>query len=52
MTPEDTAGLFYLGLPRSLVTPGQPCRLTVKSLGSGSQRWFALHPYTDVLGAK
>jgi hypothetical protein len=49
MTSEDTAGLFYLGVPRDLVTPGQPCRLTVKSLGSGSQRWFALHPYTNVL---
>jgi hypothetical protein len=51
-TSEDTAGLFYLGVPRDLVKPGQPCRLTVKSLGAGSRRWFALHPYADVLGAK
>jgi hypothetical protein len=52
MTSEDTAGLFYLGVSRNLVAPGQPCRLAVKSLDSGSQRWFALHPYTDVLGTK
>ena len=52
MTSEDTAGLFYLGVPRDLLTAGQSCRLGVKSLGSGSQRWFALHPYTDVLGKK
>jgi hypothetical protein len=52
MAPEDTAGLYCLGVPSGLVKPGQPCRLTVKSLGAGSQRWFALHPYTDVLGAK
>jgi hypothetical protein len=51
-TSEDTAGLFYLGVPRGLIAPGQPCRLAVRCLGSGSQRWFALHPYTDVLGAK
>ena len=48
-TSEDTAGLFYLGVPRERVQPGQPCLITVTSLGSGSQRWFALHPYTDVL---
>ncbi|HPO16716.1 MAG TPA: glycoside hydrolase family 2 TIM barrel-domain containing protein [Candidatus Hydrogenedentes bacterium] len=49
MTSEDAAGLFYLGVPRDLVKPGKPCRLTVTSLGAGSQRWFALHPYADVL---
>lgn len=49
MSSEDTAGLFYLGVPRELITPGQACRLSVKALGSGSQRWFSLHPYTDVL---
>ncbi len=49
MTSEDAAGLFYLGIPRDLVKPGEPCRLCVTSLGSGSKRWFALHPYTDVL---
>ncbi len=51
MTSEDTAGLFYLGVPREFVTPGQPCRIAVTSAGAGSQRWFALHPYPDVLGA-
>lgn len=49
--PEDAAGLFYLCVPAELVTPGQPAQITVSSLGSGSQRWFALHPYTDTLAA-
>jgi hypothetical protein len=52
MTSEDAAGLFYLGVPAALVSPGQPVRFTVTSLGSGSQRWFALHPYTDTLSAQ
>ncbi|MBX7256747.1 MAG: hypothetical protein K1Y02_10325 [Candidatus Hydrogenedentes bacterium] len=50
MTKEDCAGLFYLRVPREYLTPGRPCTLTVRSLGAGSRRWFALHPYADVLG--
>ena len=49
MTREDTAGLFYLRVPAAFLEPGQPCRLAVRSKGKGSQRWFALHPYDDVL---
>ncbi|MBN2308844.1 MAG: hypothetical protein JXR94_07745, partial [Candidatus Hydrogenedentes bacterium] len=48
-TAEDTAGLFYLRLPAALLTPGQPCRIAVRSRGTGSHRWFSLHPYTDVI---
>jgi len=46
---EDAAGLFYLSVPASCVIPGRPAKITVTSLGTGSQRWFALHPYTDIL---
>ncbi|HOC70427.1 MAG TPA: hypothetical protein PKO23_16590, partial [Candidatus Hydrogenedentes bacterium] len=52
MTSEDAAGLFYLGVPAERVQPGQPLKITVTSLGSDSQRWFALHPYTGVLRSK
>jgi uncharacterized protein YjbI with pentapeptide repeats len=41
---EDTAGFFYAALARDLVTPGQPLRFAVRSRGSDSLRWFALHP--------
>ncbi|HOZ49635.1 MAG TPA: glycoside hydrolase family 2 TIM barrel-domain containing protein [Candidatus Hydrogenedentes bacterium] len=50
VTNEDAAGLFYVRVPAAVLTSGAPCRLAVRSKGSGSQRWFALHPYTDVLG--
>jgi len=49
ITNEDTVGLFYLRIPAALLRPGEPCRLAVRSQGKGSQRWFALHPYNDVL---
>jgi len=45
---EDQVGLFQLTLPRSAVELGQPCHLTIRSEGRGSQRWFGLHPYADV----
>ena len=41
-------GLFYLTVPRDMLEPGKPCRLGVRSLGSDSERWFGLNPYTDV----
>jgi beta-galactosidase len=50
-TNEDSAGLFYVRIPATMLEPGKPCRFAVRSKGEGSQRWFALHPYTDVLGA-
>jgi len=44
----DTFGLFHVTVSRELLTPGQPCRLGVRSLGAGSRRLFGLTPYTDV----
>ncbi len=46
---EDAAGFFYLSLSGDLVTPGESVRIGIRSLGSGSQRWFALHPVKDVV---
>ncbi len=43
----DQFGLFFLKVPADLLKPGEPCILDVRSLGTGSQRWFALNPYTD-----
>jgi len=45
---EDQFGLFYVTIPRSMLEPGKPCQLGVRSLGSGSQRWFGLNRYSDV----
>jgi hypothetical protein len=44
----DPVGVFYLKVPRDLLQLGQPCRLTVRSLGGGSGRWFGLNGYGDV----
>jgi protease II len=44
---EDQFGLFYLTIPRSMLEVGKPCQLGVRSLGSGSQRWFGLNHYSD-----
>jgi hypothetical protein len=44
----DQFGLFHVTVSRDLLTPGQTCRLGVRSLGAGSRRWFGLNPYTDV----
>jgi hypothetical protein len=35
-------------LPHVLKMLDQPCRLTVRSLGGGSGRWFGLTSYGDV----
>ncbi len=45
--PQDCLGIFYAVISADLVKPGEPCRLGVRSLGSGSRRWFGLSPYTD-----
>jgi hypothetical protein len=45
----DALGFFYLTVPTDGVVAGQPVRLRVESKGSGSRRWFALHPYTDLV---
>jgi hypothetical protein len=41
----DHFGLFHLTVPRDMLKPGEPCVLAVRSLGTGSQRWFGLNPY-------
>jgi hypothetical protein len=46
---SDTAGLFYLSVPAEFLTPGESNRIEVRSRGSDNSRWFALHPYDDVL---
>jgi len=48
LPPEDQLGLFYATMARDLLKEGQPCRLSVRSLGKGSRRWFGLNPYTDM----
>lgn len=45
----DTLGMFCLSLAPDLVTPGKPVVLSVESRKGGSQRWFALNPYTDAV---
>ena len=41
----DQFGLFHLTIPYEMLTPGKPCVLSVRSLGSESKRWFGLNPY-------
>ena len=41
----DQFGLFHLTVPRDMLKPGKPCVVSVRSLGTGSQRWFGLNPY-------
>lgn len=47
----DSSGLFFLTLPPEQVKQNQPCQLAVRSLGEGSQRWFGVHPHSDVTSA-
>ncbi len=47
LPPEDRLGLFYVTIARGLLEEGRPCRLSVRSLGTGSRRWFGLNAYTD-----
>ena len=39
---EDSGGFFFLSLPSSAVREDQTVTLSVRSLGKGSQRWFAI----------
>ena len=43
----DSAGFFYLQVPAELLTQDQPLTLEVRSLGTGSKRWFAVDPIKD-----
>jgi hypothetical protein len=45
----DAVGFFYLTVPADRLVAGQPLRVQVTSRGDGSRRWFALHPYTDLV---
>lgn len=46
---SETAGIFYLSVPGELTTPGKRCNLEVRARGSENKRWFALHPYADLV---
>ena len=41
----DQLGLFHLTVSRDMLKPGEPCVLGVRSLGTGSRRWFGLNTY-------
>ncbi len=41
-------GLFYLKVPRDRLKLGEPCQLSVRSLGGDSGRWFGLNRYCDM----
>ena len=46
--PSDAFGRFRLTLPESLRSKAGTV-LTVRSLGVGSSRWFALYPFTNLV---
>ncbi|MGB2820686.1 MAG: hypothetical protein WBF17_06865, partial [Phycisphaerae bacterium] len=50
--PQDELGLFYVTVSRDLLAPAKCCRLGVRSLGTGSRRWFGLHLYRWQEGEK
>ena len=41
----DQFGLFHLTMLHDMLKPGEPCVLGVRSLGTGSRRWFGLNSY-------
>ncbi len=47
LSNEDSAGFFLLVIQPEAVREGQPLDLEVKSLGAGSQRWFAVDKMKD-----
>ncbi|MFM2094403.1 MAG: hypothetical protein RIS70_1527, partial [Planctomycetota bacterium] len=44
----DSAGFFYLTVAMPSVPAGQPLTVRVRSLGKGSQRWFAIDPVPEL----
>ena len=49
LTEQDTFGRFTLTVPRELLSGGAACeKITVRSLGEGSRRWFAVVPMFDL----
>jgi beta-galactosidase len=45
---SETAGLFYLAVPRDLLSPGDTCKLEVRARGSDNKRYFGLNAYADI----
>jgi hypothetical protein len=48
-TSEDSAGLFFLTLPKGQWQAGKAVSLTLSTAGKGSRRWMSLAPYRDAL---
>lgn len=48
-TNEDSFGLFFLTLPVTDLTPGQPAEVAITAPAADSRRWVSLVPYTDVV---
>jgi hypothetical protein len=46
---SETAGHFYVSVPGELTVPGKACTLEVRARGADNKRWFALHPYDDIV---
>jgi hypothetical protein len=46
-TSEDTAGVFFLTLPKGQFEPGRAVSLTLSAPGKGSRRWISVAPYRD-----
>ena len=44
----DSAGFFYLTVATTSLPAGQPLTVRVRSLGKGSQRWFAIDPVPNL----
>jgi len=44
---QDLFGIFYLTVDRELIRPDTVQTISVRSLGTGSARWFSINLYTD-----
>ncbi len=45
----DSGGVFFLTVPRTKLSVGKPCEITVRSVGHGSLRWFSVDVYRDAV---
>ena len=43
----DSAGFFFLRVPTSMLRQNEPLKITVKSAGTGSLRWFSVDEVKD-----
>lgn len=48
MPGPDWFGKFYLTVPNEIIKKGDKQKLSVRSLGEGSHRWFAVFPFRDL----